>query len=56
LVLTFVKGLSLEQIDLLWASESYKDNNSMTQVIEGAEAEKVLVNPKPTDEEKSGSM
>jgi hypothetical protein len=36
------KGLSLEQIDILWAREEYKATNSEAQTIEGIAAEKVV--------------
>jgi hypothetical protein len=36
------KGLSLEQIDILWASEEYKATNSEAQTIEGIAAEKAV--------------
>lgn len=34
-------GLSLEQIDVLWASEEYKSSNLDAQIIEGIGAEKI---------------
>jgi hypothetical protein len=36
------KGLSLEQIDILWVSEEYKATNGEPQIIEGIAAEKVV--------------
>jgi hypothetical protein len=36
------KGLSLEQIDILWASEEYKATNGEAQTIEGITAEKAV--------------
>jgi len=36
------KGLSLEQIDLLWASDEYKVGNDEARIIEGYEVEKVV--------------
>jgi hypothetical protein len=35
-------GLSLEQIDFLWATEEYKANNQEAETIEGLEAEKAV--------------
>jgi len=35
------KGLSLEQIDLLWASDEYKAGNKEARIIEGCEVENV---------------
>jgi len=37
------KGLSLEQIDLLWASEEYRRTNHEAQIIEAIGAEKDAV-------------
>jgi hypothetical protein len=36
------KGLSLEQIDILWASDEYKATNGEAQTIEGIAAERVV--------------
>lgn len=43
-----LKGLSLEQIDLLWASEEYRTSSQEAQVIEGVATEKL---EHPVDEE-----
>lgn len=38
------KDLTLDQIDLLWASESFRASNSNAQIVQAAEAEKSLKN------------